>query len=125
MARILLQTTIPFAEDDWNVFRFSLLRETLEGNGHKVVARNEEIDANRSDPLMMRLPDSGFDQRWLMAVDTGDGLTQAESDAVIEFRKRGQWDLGACRLNERRALAAANVNRRADRWIERTVPLTA
>jgi hypothetical protein len=89
MARILLQTTIPFAEDDWNVSRFSLLRETLEGNGHKVVARNEEIDANRNDPLMMRLPDSGFDQRWLMAVDTGDGLTQAESDAVIEFRKRG------------------------------------
>lgn len=30
-----------------------------------------------------------------------------------------QWDLGACRLNERRALAAANVNRRANRWIER------
>ncbi len=39
-----------------------------------------------------------------MAVDTGDGLTQAESDAIIEFRKRGggvltardHQDLGLC-----------------------------
>jgi len=104
MARILLQTTIPFAEDDWNVSRFSLLREALEADGHEVVARNEEMDANRNDHLIMRLPDSDFDQLWLMAVDTGDGLTQAESDAIIEFRKRGggvltardHQDLGLC-----------------------------
>ena len=104
MAKILLQTTIPFAEDDWNVSRFSLLREALEADGHEVVARNEEMDANRNDHLMMRLPDSDFDQLWLMAVDTGDGLTQAESGAIIEFRKRGggvltardHQDLGLC-----------------------------
>ena len=104
MARILLQTTIPFAEDDWNVARFSLLREALEADGHEVVARNEEMDADRNDHLIMRLPDSDFDQLWLMAVDTGDGLTQAESDAIIEFRKRGggvltardHQDLGLC-----------------------------
>ena len=104
MAKILLQTTIPFAEDDWNVSRFSLLREALEADGHEVVARNEEMDANRNDHLIMRLPDSDFDQLWLMAVDTGDGLTQAESDAIIEFRKRGggvltardHQDLGLC-----------------------------
>ena len=104
MAKILLQTTIPFAEDDWNVSRFSLLREALEHDGHDVVARNEEMDANRNDHLIMRLPDSDFDQLWLMAVDTGDGLTQAESDAIIEFRKRGggvltardHQDLGLC-----------------------------
>ncbi len=103
MARILLQTTIPFAEDDWNVSRFSLLREALEAGGHEVVARNEEMDANRDDHLIMRLPDSDFDQLWLMAVDTGDGLTP-ESDAIIEFRKRGggvltardHQDLGLC-----------------------------
>jgi hypothetical protein len=104
MARILLQTTIPLAEDDWNVSRFSLLRETLEADGHEVVARNEEMDANRNDHLIMRLPDSDFDQLWLMAVDTGDGLTQAESDAIIDFRQRGggvltardHQDLGLC-----------------------------
>jgi hypothetical protein len=27
--RILLQTTIPFAEDDWHIGRFSLLRDEL------------------------------------------------------------------------------------------------
>ena len=104
MAKILLQTTIPFAEDDWNVSRFSLLRDTLVADGHEVVARNEVLDENRNDQVLTRLPDSDFDQLWLMAVDTGDGLTQAESDAVIEFRKRGggvvtardHQDLGLC-----------------------------
>ncbi|MGA8576679.1 MAG: hypothetical protein WB609_13465 [Candidatus Cybelea sp.] len=89
MAKILLQTTIPFAEDDWNVSRFSLLRDALVADGHEVVARDEEVDENHDDDLLMRLPDSDFDQVWLMAVDTGDGLTQGESDAIIEFRKRG------------------------------------
>ncbi len=104
MAKLLLQTTIPFAEDDWNVSRFSLLREALENDGHDVVARDKEADADRNDRVLMRLPDSDFDQLWLMAVDTGDGLTQAESDAIIEFRKRGggvltardHQDLGLC-----------------------------
>ena len=104
MPKILLQTTIPFTEDDWNVSRFSLLKEALVADGHDVVARNEVVDASRNDRLIMQLPDSDFDQLWLMAVDTGDGLTQAESDAIIEFRKRGggvltardHQDLGLC-----------------------------
>ncbi|MFZ1016269.1 MAG: hypothetical protein WAN39_00195 [Candidatus Cybelea sp.] len=104
MAKILLQTTIPFAEDDWNVSRFSLLREALVADGHEVVARNEVLDENGDDHVVTQLPDSDFDQLWLMAVDTGDGLTQAESDAVLEFRKRGggvvtardHQDLGLC-----------------------------
>src|ERR1700729_3381168 len=89
MAKILLQTTIPFAEDDWNVSRFSLLRETLIADGHEVVARNEELDPSGHDRLVMQLPDSDFDQLWLLAVDTGNGLAQAEGDAIVEFRKRG------------------------------------
>jgi hypothetical protein len=104
MAKILLQTTIPYTEDDWNVSRFSLLREALVAEGHTVVARNEELDANGNDHFVMQLPDSDLDQLWLMAVDTGDGLTQAESDAIVEFRKRGggvltardHQDLGLC-----------------------------
>lgn len=104
MAKILLQTTIPYAEDDWNVSRFSLLREALAADGHEVVARNEEMDVNRNDRVVMQLPQSDFDQLWLMAVDTGDGLTQAESAAIIEFRRKGgglltardHQDLGLC-----------------------------
>ena len=104
MAKILLQTTIPYAEDDWNVSRFSLLREALVAEGHTVVARNEELDANGNDHFVIQLPDSDFDQLWLMAVDTGDGLTQTESEAIIDFRKRGggvltardHQDLGLC-----------------------------
>ena len=104
MAKILLQTTIPYAEDDWNVSRFSLLRDALADDGHTVTARNEELDASGNDQIVMQLPDSDFDQLWLMAVDIGDGLTQAESEAIIEFRKRGggvltardHQDLGLC-----------------------------
>ena len=50
--RILLQTTIPSVEDDWNIERFSLLREHLAsltddgGNPrYEVVARDREADA--------------------------------------------------------------------------------
>jgi hypothetical protein len=104
MPKILLQTTIAFAGDDWNVARFTLLRDALVADGHEVVARNEEPDANGNDRLLMDLPDSDFDQLWLMAVDTGDGLTQAESAAIIEFRTQGggvltardHQDLGLC-----------------------------
>lgn len=104
MPKILLQTTIPFADDDWNVGRFSLLRDALAADGHEVVARNEEPDTDHNDRTLMRLADSDFDQLWLMAVDTGDGLTEAESGAIIEFRKQGggvltardHQDLGLC-----------------------------
>ncbi len=126
MAKILLQTTIPFAEDDWNVARFSLLREALVADGHEVVARNEELDAHGNDEVVVQLPDSDFDQLWLMAVDTGDGLTEAESNAIIEFRKRGggvvtardHQDLGLC-LSHLGSLAQFNhfhtYNREAGR----------
>jgi hypothetical protein len=104
MAKILLQTTIPFTMDDWNVSRFSLLRDSLVSDGHDVVARDKNVDANGNDELLMQLPDADLDQLWLMAVDTGDGLNQAESDAIIEFRKQGggvltardHQDLGLC-----------------------------
>lgn len=104
MAKILLQTTIPFAADDWNVSRFSLLRDALVADGHAVVARNKETNGNGDDPILTQLPDSDFDQLWLLAVDVGQGLTRTESGAIIEFRKRGggvltardHQDLGLC-----------------------------
>ena len=42
--KILLQTTIPFTEDDWHIGRFSLLREQLAGEpGFVVTARDREV----------------------------------------------------------------------------------
>jgi len=94
--KILLQTTIPFAEDDWNVGRFSLIREHLsslkDADGtplYDVVPRDREIDASGNDPVIQKLPDSDFDELWLFAVDTGDGLSPDDCAAITRFRQRG------------------------------------
>jgi hypothetical protein len=62
--RILLQTTIEPIADDWNIGRLSMLRDRA-------------ID--RSD----------YDELWLFAVDTGDGLDPENCAAIGRFRKRG------------------------------------
>ena len=94
--KILLQTTIPFAEDDWNVGRFSLLRKHLsslkDADGtplYDVIARDREIDASENDPVIQKLPESDFDELWLFAVDTGDGLSSDDCAAITKFRQRG------------------------------------
>ncbi len=101
MTKILLQTTIPYAEDDWNVDRFSLLRKEL---GEGVIARNREPDANGDDPVLSALAESDFDELWLLAVDTGDGLSARDVQGIMRFRERGggiltgrdHEDMGAC-----------------------------
>jgi hypothetical protein len=86
-SRILLQTTITENGDDWDVSRFSLLAGELRAAGHDVVARNRtDMD---DDPILSHIDELVFDQLWLMAVDTGDGLTIAESDAISRFRLDG------------------------------------
>lgn len=92
-AKILLQTTIPYTEDDWHIGRFSLLAEHLtsmadEGGGplYEVVTRNREAS---SDRVLSKLDESDFDQLWLFAVDLGEGLTADECAALTRFRKRG------------------------------------
>ena len=94
--RILLQTTIPAAEDDWNVDRFSLLREHLaslkdeEGRAlFDVVARNREANGLGDDELLSRLDATDFDELWLFAVDTGEGLTVPDCQGITRFRQRG------------------------------------
>jgi hypothetical protein len=94
--RILLQTTIPAVEDDWNVDRFSLLREELgslkdeEGNALcEVTARNRVENAEGDDELLSRLDATDFDELWLFAVDTGEGLTTADCQGITRFRQRG------------------------------------
>jgi len=105
MSKILLQTTIEEDPDDWDVARFSLLAGELRRAGHDVVARNR---ARRGvdDPVLSRLGGLDFDQLWLMAVDVGDGLTDAEAEAIVRFRRNGggvltardHEDLGRCLL---------------------------
>ena len=107
MARILLQSTIPYAQDDWHVGRFSLLRDELTAAGHSVTARDREPDASGNDPVLSKLATSAFDQLWLMGVDTGAGLCGTDIEGILAFRARGggvltardHADLGACIRN--------------------------
>jgi hypothetical protein len=108
--RILLQTTIPTIADDWNIGRFSLLARHLaaleDADGHRlcdVVARDRSAPPGTDDPVLAALAESDFDQLWLFAVDSGDGLTARECAAIAAFRERGgglmvtrdHMDLGA------------------------------
>src|SRR5207237_6155422 len=94
--RILLQTTIPYAADDWHIGRFTLLREHLSGlraeTGralYQVTARDREVDAAGDDAVLSRLAESEFDELWLLAVDAGDGLTKRDCAGITRFRQRG------------------------------------
>ena len=94
--RILLQTTIGPIEDDWNIDRFSLLREYLSSIGdnqgnllYKVTSRNRELNPDGNDKVLSSLDQTDFDELWLFAVDAGDGLTGADCRGVTRFRQRG------------------------------------
>ncbi len=94
--QILLQTTIPFAEDDWHIGRFSLLRDHLlslkDERGAplcEVTSRNREQDAAGNDPVLSTLDVSAFAQLWLLAIDTGAGLTKTDCEGITRFRQRG------------------------------------
>lgn len=94
--RILLQTTIPTTEDDWNINRFSLLRDYLASLTDEagqplcqVTARDRTNDAEGNDPVLSTIDQSEFDELWLFAVDVGDGITPKECQAISRFRQRG------------------------------------
>ena len=94
--RILMQTTIPFAEDDWHIGRFSLLRDELaalkDGAGNAlcvVTTRNRESDAAGNDPILSTLDATDFNELWLFAIDMGDGLTVTDCQGITRFRQRG------------------------------------
>src|SRR6267143_6126436 len=94
--RILLQSTIPFTEDDWHIGRFSLLRDELSSRKDEsgdllfeARARDRESDAAGNDPVLSTLDTSEFDELWLFAVDTGDGLTKTDCQGITRFRQRG------------------------------------
>lgn len=94
--RILLQTTIPYTEDDWHIGRFSLLHEHLaslkDENGealYDVTARNIEKNEDGNDKILSRLDETDFDELWIFAVDVGDGLTKDDCEGITQFRQRG------------------------------------
>ena len=95
-SRILLQTTIPFVEDDWHIGRFSLLAEYLsslkDDSGtplYDVTMRNRDPDASGNDRLLSSLDESDIDQIWLFGVDDGNGLSADDCGGITRFRKRG------------------------------------
>jgi hypothetical protein len=94
--RILLQTTIPFAEDDWHIGRFSLLSDHLKSLTDEsgtslceVTTRDRVTDEAGNDPLLSTLDREDFDELWLFAIDTGDGLTKVDCQGITRFRQRG------------------------------------
>jgi len=94
--RILLQTTIPTIDDDWNIGRFSLLNKHLsslkDGQGaplFEVVARDRQQDPSENDKVLSELDKSDFDELWLFAVDIGDGLSTSDCQGITRFRQRG------------------------------------
>ena len=94
--RILLQTTIPTTENDWSISRFSklgaLLREQRDENGAPLydVTMRDRDPPDRPDSVLSTIDRSDFDQLWLFAVDTGDGLTEEDCAAISRFRKKGR-----------------------------------
>jgi hypothetical protein len=95
MINVLLQTTIVATSDDWTIDRFSRLKDFLSGVVHKdgspafkVTARNRDA-IGRPDSVLSNLKDSDFDELWLFAVDTGDGLTTEDCEGITQFREAG------------------------------------
>ncbi|MCM3903891.1 MAG: hypothetical protein ND866_19485 [Pyrinomonadaceae bacterium] len=94
--KILLQTTIPPTEDDWNVNRFSLLRDHLvslkDEKGDQlveVVKRDREENVAGDDEVLSQLDSLDIDELWLFAVDAGDGLSTKDCEGITRFRQRG------------------------------------
>lgn len=93
--RILLQTTIPTTEDDWSIFRFSMLQDYLAsikdeaGNSLFEVTGRDYEPNGVGDPVLSTLDKSDFDELWLFALDVGDGLTEKDIAGINAFRQRG------------------------------------
>jgi len=94
--KILLQTTIPDTADDWSIARFGLLADFMRGerDSHglplfEVTMRNRD-PLGSPDSLLARLDRSDFDELWLFAVDTGDGLMEEDCRGISAFRRLGR-----------------------------------
>lgn len=94
--KILLQTTIPTTENDWSIAHFSklgaLLRDQRDEQGNPLydVTMRDRDPPGQPDSLLSVVDMSDFDELWLFAVDTGDGLTEEDCAAIGRFRKKGR-----------------------------------
>jgi hypothetical protein len=110
MHRILLETTIPFTEDDWHIGRFSLLQRHLRSLGadgralYEVEARDRVENAAGDDVQLQAAGEGAYDQVWLIGTDATGALTPGDVDALARFRRSGgamlltrdHQDLGSC-----------------------------
>jgi len=93
--KILLQTTIQGDANDWHIGRFSLLRDFLASltgaNGEPLfrVTARDRTAPGAADPVLSTLADSDYEQVWLFAVDTGDGLCEEDLAGLSAFHRRG------------------------------------
>ncbi len=88
--RILLQTTIPPTADDWSIARFSRLGKLLRDQPAFEVVMRDRDPMGAPDSILSTLDKSVFDELWLFAVDTGDGLTVEDCEAISRFRRAGK-----------------------------------
>src|SRR5580765_5814152 len=119
--KVLLQTTIAPAADDWSIVRFSLLTALLRqerdasGQPRFDVTTRDRDPHGAPDTLLSNLDRSDYDQLWLFAVDTGNGLVPEDRRGIDAFRARGggvlvardHMDLG-CSVCELAGIGAAN-----------------
>src|ERR1700689_4238739 len=94
--KILLQSTIPSTQDDWSISRFSLLskflreqRDERDNALFEVTSRDRDA-LGAPDRVLSTLDQSDFDEVWLFAVDTGEGLTSEDCEAISRFRRSGR-----------------------------------
>jgi hypothetical protein len=87
--RILLQTTSPGGDDDWHIGRFGLLRELLASLPNVEVSARDRAELGRPDPVVAGLDETDYDELWLLAVDTGDGLSGEDCQGIDRFQRRG------------------------------------
>ncbi len=119
---VLLQTTIAPTANDWHIGRFSMLREYLasltapDGGRLFAVTARDRDPIGAPDSVLSSLDRSAYDELWLFAVDTGDGLDDADRAGILRFRARGgglmitrdHMDLG-CSICELGPVGAAHV----------------
>jgi hypothetical protein len=81
----------------------------------RVTARDRDR-VGAPDPVLSSLDRSDFDELWLFAVDTGEGLHEEDRAGILRFRSRGggvmitrdHMDLG-CSICELGSLGAAHI----------------
>ncbi len=119
---VLLQTTIEPTQNDWHIGRFSMLRDYLaslraaDGSPLFRVTARDRDPVGAPDSVLSALDRSDYDELWLFAVDTGNGLDDADRAGILRFRARGgglmitrdHMDLG-CSICEMGSIGAAHV----------------